>query len=140
MNPDLSVNVWAVLGAAALNMVIGSLWYGPLFGKQWMAAMGWTPERMKDPEQKKKGQKAMMWMVLTSLITAYVLTLFVYNLSAATWGEGAMLGFWLWLGFQITLVLEGMIFEGKKKELVFINGGYHLAALCAMGALLAIWA
>ena len=33
------INYWAVLVSAIASMAIGSLWYGPLFGKQFMPAM-----------------------------------------------------------------------------------------------------
>lgn len=33
----------AVVLAAVVSMIVGWLWYGPLFGKQWMALMGWKP-------------------------------------------------------------------------------------------------
>ena len=35
----MSVNYLAVLVAAALEIGLGALWYGPLFGKPWMAAI-----------------------------------------------------------------------------------------------------
>ena len=46
------VNFLAVAVAALAPMVIGGIWYGPLFGKLWMSAHGYTPERL---EVMKKG-------------------------------------------------------------------------------------
>ena len=40
-----TVNVFAVLVAALAGFVIGGSWYGPLFGKPWMAASGMTKEK-----------------------------------------------------------------------------------------------
>ena len=40
---------WAVLVSAVASMVIGSVWYGPIFGKVFTRAMGMdkkTPEEM----------------------------------------------------------------------------------------------
>lgn len=36
------VNYLAILVAAVLSMVLGFLWYGPLFGKEWTKLMGVT--------------------------------------------------------------------------------------------------
>ena len=41
------INYGAVVGAAVASMILGSLWYGPLFGKPWMAAMGFTKDAME---------------------------------------------------------------------------------------------
>ncbi|MCH7574095.1 MAG: DUF1761 domain-containing protein [Candidatus Marinimicrobia bacterium] len=38
----ISINYLAVLVAAAIEFGLGALWFGPLFGKPWMAAHGWT--------------------------------------------------------------------------------------------------
>jgi hypothetical protein len=139
MAPPVFLNTWAVLGAAALTMVIGSLWYGPFLGKAWMKAMGMDPSMAMTPEKKKAGQKAMMWMAVLALVSAYVLAHFVQYVAAETWLEGAQAGFWLWLGFQMPLVVQGKLFESKKTELIVINGAYQLVALLAQGALLAVW-
>ncbi|MDO8488446.1 MAG: DUF1761 family protein [bacterium] len=34
------VNYLAILAAAVLSMVLGFLWFGPLFGQTWMKLMG----------------------------------------------------------------------------------------------------
>lgn len=140
MVSDVIVNWTAVLAAAADCMVLGSLWYGPLFGKAWMKSMGWDPNQPMTPEKKKAGNKAMMWMVPVSLLTAYVLAHFVDYTASVTWAEGAQTGFWIWLGFQLTLLIQSVIFEGKKRETMVINASYQLAALTTMGAILAVWA
>ena len=36
----MSVNYWAVFVSAIASMVIGSIWYGPLFGKMFIREMG----------------------------------------------------------------------------------------------------
>lgn len=140
MVADISVNLYAVLAAAAANMVLGSLWYGPLFGKAWMKAMGWDPNKVIDEKMKKEGQKSMALMVPVSLLAAYVLAHFVDYTVSVTWSEGAQTGFWLWLGFQVTLITQYVVFEGKSKKSALINAGYQLVGLMMMGAILAVWA
>ena len=140
MVSPVEVNWIAVLVAAASNMVLGSLWYGPLLGKPWMKAMGMDPNMVMSPEKKKAGNKAMMMMVPLALLSAYVLAHFVDYTASVTWMEGAQCGFWLWLGFQFPLIMQGKIFEMKKNELLWINGGYQLVAILIQGAILATWA
>jgi hypothetical protein len=53
---NVAVNFWAVLASAVASMVIGSIWYGPLFGKMFMQAMGmdqWSPEKREAMKKKK---------------------------------------------------------------------------------------
>jgi len=139
MLPTVNVNWYAVLAATASNMVLGGLWYGPILGKRWMKAMGMDPNAKMSPEMKKKGNVAMMWMVPLAFLTAWVLAYMVDYTIASTWQEGAQTGFWLWLGFQLPLLLQGKLFENKKNELLWINGAYQLLALLIQGAILAAW-
>jgi len=139
MLPTVNVNWYAVLAATASNMVLGGLWYGPILGKRWMKAMGMDPNAKMSPEMKKKGNLAMMWMIPLAFLTAWVLAYMVDYTIATTWQEGAQTAFWLWLGFQLPLLLQGKLFENKKNELLWINGAYQLLALLIQGAILAAW-
>ena len=35
-----NVNWLAIVAGMVANMVVGALWYGPLFGKRWMKELG----------------------------------------------------------------------------------------------------
>ena len=41
------VNLLAVLVAGIVPMVVGALWYGPLFGKRWLQLMETTAEEIQ---------------------------------------------------------------------------------------------
>ncbi len=43
--PTVPVNYVAVVVAALANMVIGYVWFGPLFGKMYMRLQGMTQEQ-----------------------------------------------------------------------------------------------
>ena len=47
-----AVSLVATLVATVLGFVLGALWYGPLFGKRWMAAVGMTAEEIRQRSQK----------------------------------------------------------------------------------------
>ena len=42
------VNLLAVLVAGIVPMVVGALWYGPLFGKRWLQLMETTAEEIQE--------------------------------------------------------------------------------------------
>ena len=135
---DVSVNALAVISAAVLNMAVGMLWYGPLFGKPWMKHVGMTPEKLE--AEKKKGMgKTMALAFAASLVIAYALAVFAGMLGITDASGGAKLGVMLWLGFLATTQLDGVLWEGRPKELYGINVSYRLATFVLMAVLVAVW-
>jgi hypothetical protein len=137
------VNYLAVLVAGILAMVIGFLWYGPLFGKTWAAMMGFNETSMADA--KAKGMtKTYVINFIAALIMAYVLAHSLIFASAYTSTSGVsaglMVGFWSWIGFIVPVTLGSVLWDGKPWKLWAINAGYYLVLLLVMGVLLAVWA
>lgn len=134
----VQVNFLAVLITAIVGFLIGWLWYGPFFGKAWMKAMNISKKDI-DKSKKEGVGKPMTIGFLTSLVTAYILAIFVGLAGAATIGNGAFIGFLVWLGFFLTTSIGGMLWEGKKSELFYINTSYDLVRMIIMGGILAVW-
>lgn len=133
----MAINYLAVLGAALLSMAIGMLWYGPLFGKQWLASMRWS--RQKAGQMKRKGKRSMLFATLGALLMSYVLAHFVGYLGAKTALDGATTGFWIWFGFAVPIKASSVLWEGKSPKLYALDIAHMLLSLLAMGALLAVW-
>lgn len=138
MAPKIEIHLAAVLAAAVANMAVGAIWYAPrLFGKRWLAAVGWSQEELE--RRKQQGlSKAYGWTFVASVALAYFLAHCVELLGATTLLGGAHVGFWLWLGFVATTAVSTYLFEGRSLGLYAINTGCHLAGLVVMGALLAV--
>ena len=133
---NVEVTLIAVLVAGFVSMAVGFLWYSPmLFGKPWMKLMGITKESMKEA-QKEMGKMYALSFVAT-LVTAYVLfhvMTFSENFYDYTSLQtGFTTAFWVWLGFVAPVQMTDVLFGGKKWNLFFINAGYQLASLLAMG-------
>ncbi|MBI4080776.1 MAG: DUF1761 domain-containing protein [Candidatus Levybacteria bacterium] len=135
--PQFEINNLTVLIAAAVSMVIGFVWYGPLFGKSWAKLMGFTEKKKKEMKREAPRMYAMTFVV--SLITAYVLAYFVFFTQALSATDGMMTGFFVWLGFVATTLFTGVIFGNKPIALYLINAGFQLVSLLTMGAILAVW-
>ena len=123
--PDFSQANWlAVVVAAVVNMVIGFIWYMPMvFGKRWEAEAG-RPMATPTPMAYAVG-------VVTSLLIAYVLALFLGGVGVA---DGAVDGFLFWI--VAGSVLAGpVIWEGRSWMYWAINAGYWLVALVVMGGI-----
>lgn len=135
---QVTINYLAVLVAAVASMVVGFLWYGPLFGKQWMALMKFDDRKLKQAKQKGMG-KTYFLAFLTTLVMSYVLAHFVDYVEAKTMMDGIVLAFWLWLGFFATMQFSSVLWEGKPVRLYLINTLHYLVSLIVMASILAVW-
>lgn len=134
------MNYLAIIVAAIVNVVIGSLWYSPvLFAKKWAKAAGIKKEDMD--KGYKMGPSMYVAPLITALIASFVLAWFINALNVNSLTGGLQIGFLAWLGFTTTAqVLNSWVFSGgRPKELYIINTGYHLVIFCVMGAILGAW-
>lgn len=141
------INYLAVFVAAVAAMILGYLWYGPLFGKEWAKLMGWTPDtldKMKsDPEGKNKMMMAYGGQFIGLLLMAYVLAHSLVFAAAYMHVSGVMGGlqaaFWSWLGFVAPATIGMVLWEGKPWKLWMIIAGYYLVNLLLMGIIIGAW-
>jgi hypothetical protein len=137
--PTANVNILSVLVAALLTFVLGAFWYSPvLFAKQWMAAQGYTPEKLAAMKQRGV-TRAYVVSALCYIVMAYVVALLASYTNSTTLAQGLWLGFLSWLGFAATIGLTANMFSEKPIAAWVIDAGYQLAYLVIMGALLSVW-
>ncbi len=141
--PVVPINYLALLACAVASMVLGSLWYGPLFGKPWMKEMGISKPDTMDAKMKKEMNKSYSLMFVGSLVMAYVLAHSLVFASTYLKVEGVsagvMAGFWSWLGFIAPVTLGSVLWERKSWKLWMLNNGYQLVNICVAGVILAMW-
>ncbi|HRH55712.1 MAG TPA: DUF1761 domain-containing protein [Candidatus Paceibacterota bacterium] len=140
---EVVINYWAVLVAAVAAVVLGAMWYGPLFGKQWMRLAGiqMPGEMTKSMEQAMI--RSYVIQLISVLIMAFVLAHVLYFASAITDLEGVIAAItsaiWVWLGFVVPVTLGPVLWETRPWKYWFITSGYYLVALCVMSAILTAW-
>ena len=139
---ETDINYWAVLGAALASMVVGFIWYGVLFKKQYTSLLGFTPESMRG--MKMTANKAYFLQFIASLVVASVLAKFVGlglldDTATSRLSVGVNIGFWAWLGLVVPVSLGIVLWEGKSWKLWFINASSYLVTLLAMGIILGLW-
>lgn len=132
---DVSLNYVAVLLAAVSGIVVGSFWYGPLFGKPWVALMGFTPADMEKAKAKGMG-KVMAMGLLIQLVMAYVVAHFVALLGITDMAGALQFSFWAWLGLIATGQMNNVLWEGKPFKLFAIHTGHSFVGLAAMALIL----
>lgn len=132
--PNVEINYLAVLVAGLLSMVVGFVWYGPLFAKAWMKEVG-----LKEKDVEKGPGFGYVLTLLGAFVEAYVLAHFIDFTNATTVLEGAATGMLLWVGFIAYAIGVNYIFAQRTPRLWMIDTGYFLVLLIAQGALLAVW-
>ncbi len=124
-----TVSLVATLVATAFSFVLGGLWYGPLFGKPWMAENGFTEESIKA-----KGfnpVKMYGTTLIVSALASYVFGMFLGPNPALGFATGAGFAagaFWVAGSFATSY-----LFEGKTMRHFLINGGYHVVQFTLIG-------
>jgi hypothetical protein len=129
------INFLAVIVAAFSAFIIGWLWYGPLFGKQWMKLNGFTKESIQTG-----GLSLPVIMIIN-----YIATVLAALSIAIFIGAESNLLFGIFAGFMIALFwigtsrLNDVLYERKPWGLFLINLGYNLVIYMIMGAVIASW-
>ena len=122
------VSLLATLVATVAGFVLGALWYGPLFGKTWLAAGGFTQDQLR--RDVNAGVAYGLTFVL-GLVASFVFGLFLgpHPSLALGIGAGASAGI-CWVA---TALATNYLFEGRRASLIFINGGYHAVRFTLIG-------
>ena len=128
-----SVNLLAVLAATVIAFVLGGLWYGPLFGRAWMHAIGKTPEEIKPTPA------PFVISFFTALITSLVVALLIGGLGIRGAVDGAVLGALVGFGCIATAMASDSAFCGWGLRLFLIQAGYRVSYSVIMGAILGAW-
>lgn len=133
----MQINFVPVVVAAIASMVVGFLWYGPLFGKVWMSLSKVDEAKLKEMQQKGMGP-AYAISLLMALVMAYVLACF-----AKGWATGVTgafhLAFWPWLGFVVTTNVTGVLWEEKPWGLYFLSVAHSFVSIFVMALILVFW-
>lgn len=122
-------------------MVVGFIWYSPaLFARPWMREMGYDPnDKVRVQEVRKSAGPAYMGSFAASLVTAFILAMFLHHMQVQSVGFALLVAAHVWLGFVATVQLTGVLFMKQSMKLFAINTGYQLVCYLAMGAILAAW-
>ena len=135
----MTVNIWPILVATIVSFGIGSLWYSPiLFGTDWMNLVksfnkSWNNSNVSGV------WKHYLAQLIATIVSLCVLAFFISTVSAATAGDGAFLGFLVWLGFTVTESVGYFLWEQKPLRLILINSIGTLLNLIVSGAILGAW-
>lgn len=164
----MELNFYVLFIAAFIPMLIGFVWYGPIFGKPWMKEMGFTKESLEGTNM----VKILVLSYIFSLLVAFFLQFIVihqmglfqtlinepgfqeekgeaftyfksfigmYGDRFRTFGHGVIHG--VMTGVVLILPILSIIamFEKRTVKYVAINAGYWVVTLAIMGGIICQW-
>jgi hypothetical protein len=138
---DLEVSFVTILIAAVVSMVVGSIWYGPIFGKKWMEIIGATAE---DEAKRKEMQKAAMPLYVIQFVLSLLQVYILANLIGEWDGRsGVAIAFWMWLGFVMPTIAGSSMWNNNPNRvrwaMFLIQSGYQLVMFVIYGWMFGGW-
>lgn len=127
-----------------LAMVLGFIWYGPLFRKKWAEIIGADLNDQQKVAEAKKGMVPMMAAnVVITLVTLIALSMLLGGFVAASIQLAVLVSVFLWLGFVMPTIASAALWSGKPKKLAwsmfFITAGYQLLMFVIYGVVFSFW-
>lgn len=125
----------AIVLCMVANTVVGMIWYGPLFGKIWMAGNG-----MKMPEKGSVKFSDMLEPLITSWIGAAIMGAVLASLFAVLQPQGLveakMIATTIWLAFIASNILSNYAWSARPMSLRLVDVFYPLVLINIFAAIL----
>ena len=138
LNFSNGLNILAILASGIASLILGFVWYGPLFGKAWAGYTGWTEEKIKTIP----GSRMARTYILTffaALVSAFVLSTLSRALGASGAVDGLILGLVTGIGIAAMGFATTFLFEHKPLGLWLIVAGYQVFYLVIAGIIVTVW-
>ena len=125
-----NISLLAVLLSTIFAMVVGGLWYGPLFGKPWARMMGISTKDMKNMPL--TAPQAMGLGFITTLLISAALAALLNWFAVPNFVGAIKVALFVWFGFFIPLLMDTFLWQGKEFNVVLLNAAYRLVSLVGM--------
>jgi hypothetical protein len=131
--PDWGAIPWVgVILAVVASQIIGFLWYGPLFGKPWRAAMGISEADMND----RSGLGAAVAIgTLCSVVSAMVVAILLTMSASPDIASGCKVGLLVALVIAAYIVIM-TVYEKRNWTVSWIAVANQIVTLVVMGAII----
>ena len=129
----LNAHLLSVVAAAIAAFMVGGLWYAPLFGKVWMAEMGFT----EADKAKVNPVRLFGGTLALELLSAFFLGHLLAHVSHSA-QVTMMISAGMALGFVIPALLVNYMYAMKSAKLMVIDAGHWLVVYLVMGAVFVV--
>jgi len=125
-----NVSWLAIFVASISGFVVGGLWYGPIMGKKWMGAVGFTEEDVSQGNMGLIYGGAFAFSLLASWTLAHNFASYSVELSSFA---KVMTALGVAIGFIVPAIGTNYLFSQKSRTLFFIDAGYWILFYVTMG-------
>lgn len=134
MLPFADVNLLAVVVATIAALIVGFIWYGPLFGQAWMTETG-----INKSDAKKDMGKTMTKGIINTLVLTYVLGLLMVLIAPSNMQDALAFGLIIWLGLIATTEASSVIWAKGSWKLFLINTSHELIVVLIAVSIFMTW-
>jgi hypothetical protein len=137
----MEVNYWAILICGVLSMVVGAIWYGPLFGRKWCEIVGVDPNNIEGiKKMQKESTKLYVVQFILTLFQVWVLAYYIEGWKEASGLQNAL---WIWVAFVMPIIAGTAMWNNDSKKIAWtrflIQSGYQLVIFIIFGLILGFW-
>jgi hypothetical protein len=130
----MAINIWAVLLAAGVSTVIGTLWYSrALFGENWRRLLDGAAD------DERNVVPSYGWMAVSAFVAAMVLAVFMQATHLTSPFGGILTALLVVAGFMAPTLGSEYLFTRRPSGLYFLNLSRHGVTFLIMGIILGVW-
>jgi len=137
----MQFNYLAIIISGILAMVIGAIWYGPLFGKVWLKVIGATDMDLK--KRKEMQKQAMPLYGIQFILALFQIWVFAWYIMALPNYSGIVHAIWIWAAFVIPTLAGTAMWNNNSNKIkltqFLLQGGYQLICFLMFGLILNFW-
>jgi hypothetical protein len=122
-------------------MIVGSIWYGPIFGQAWMKINNVSPNDTTKRNEMQKGARPLYVVAFfLALFQAWVLARYIGTVTSIS---GLCNTLWIWAAFLLPTVAAGSMWTADTTKVkwtrFWIQTGYYLVLFVIFGIILGMW-
>ena len=137
----MEINYLAIIVSAVLAMVVGAIWYGPLFERKWLEIIGASDLDLEEREKMKKKAGPLYGVQL--MLTLFQVTVLAHLIADTTTVSGLERAIWIWAAFVIPTLAAASMWTNDSTRIKWsrflIQGGYQLVIFVMFGTILMLW-
>jgi len=131
------INHLAVIVAAIAYFIWQGIWY-TIFGKQWLALVGWTNVAQAPGATSPTPVPYIVGFIM-ALVLAYVTAIALADSSQPTAAHGVQFAVFMGIGIFATILLTEYVFERRPLALWFMNAAIPVTGFAIVGAIIGGW-
>ncbi len=142
------INIFAIIVAGLIPSIMGAIYYGPLFGKQWLSSLGKTEEEMKPDNPAVAYGLSMLFSMLLAFSLFMVIQLMhkgvnengelILN-SHNSFGHGALHGAMIGFCIGLPVLISLSLFQKSSGKNILLNAIFWIVCFALMGAIVDGW-